>query len=368
MAEEVKVRVVQENSGTALKDAKRDIDALNGAGKGQGTGDPVREAVRKAAGHGHGAQGFSIAGTQREVTTLIREMATGMPSGRTVGALLGQLGVGRLLLNPFVIGLTTAIGAAAEYVSQQDKTRAMQQDLGEKRAAGVRLLDRMDRFSDNTAPYVGEEKELREKIAAASVHRQSLLNEANSGLGGRFAAAVGSEYYTKGWGGYKPQSALNLQAHDAETAQMQAQLAETEKRRQEKAKQSLDLEHDSIRANVNRNRKEMHRVDDLGQWWKDYRAELNKGTPEGEAQEIASDKTAITQRDRAGLFSRLINAKSGAADVAAAAALSREQRTGSAALGGIGRDQMDHLLAKHMAPLAHMSREQFQPRLKLGAS
>jgi hypothetical protein len=160
-----------------------------------------------------------------------------------------------------------------------------------------------------------------------------------------------------------------------EDGQASSERLARQKQYDERRKERAEFEALGIAANEKMAAGDLRGAQAIAQqvtWMRERDRLIKAGAPEWQAQEGAGAMVAAQARvgemRTAAHYARLVNVRSGGGDVARAAALSREQRMGSGGGGRVTHESLNALLSAHMAPLGHMSREQFQPRLKLGGS
>jgi hypothetical protein len=390
MAEEIKIKVKQEAEGTAIKDATKEAEKLKQTQAGTGAAGTAarsersseeshnrkrvqaekevtkekekQSAVAKASGHGKGGVNNAqmigdildqVTGSQGWVFRM-----RGLMNMRHMLGALGPMGLAGLGVGALAMG---AFGLVSHKVGEGDKEVAEQNRIRETRLSNARARARLKEFGTS-----GEAHSMvlgaQEKLDELKDQHFTIQDEMASGVFGHIDRALGTNFRRGILGKSEGQRRLEANEHDQATQRIQ--LAKAKQIEEKKFTEEGGM--DEIKEQEARNQgkvKEANALKDTVIWWQRYHAAKDQGADEATAQRAAGDAVFGEQKERAGSFANVVNARTGAAGAANLARLAMVQMglgdqsrvTGSLqAIFGQGKEAM--------AASDAIWREKFKPR------
>ncbi len=378
MAEEVKIVIREEAQGNAITAEQRKINDLHAAiaranaersrllqsataYEGKGMGDAAKSARSDAANYekdilrakkeiaeiekgitGEKAkQAIFSPRAKQELFTAGRNFAQGdFGQGvRSLSAAMGQIlpqittTIGRMAIlagGAAVAGIGIGAALIRARVGQADLDAAQQMAAAHAGETSTRGLLKLNSPLGGAGAAFSAEVESGDRLQQLRQQREDLEREAKSGILGRFFPS----FFTKGAGWYKPESARAIERNANEQRR-----AEEDARQQERIRQrqfdegegglGLQVERDRAQHSIAGNRALRIDMESLS-GLREYNRLVKEGASNTQALEGAHMKVR-EELYKQGLNAAggLVNARSGAGDIAAAASLAQSQGIGS---------------------------------------
>lgn len=223
-----------------------------------------------------------------------------------------------------------AYAGASAYYGQKDKDLALQDKIREESGASRDRLKRSARYATDAGQFAEGERDLEDERKKLIRQRETLEHRAQSGVAGRIDKALGSDFFTKGLGWYKPESARALEENAAEQERLRKEQAEHEHERKRNVER---FTRPSIEAQERMNHGDMkgaRALQDNVTWLKRYNELMKETKDDVELSRRGADaEIAAVQKERTGSYAHFINSRTSSAAAARIAAMAAgETQTG----------------------------------------
>ena len=277
-------------------------------------------------------QGFFSQRVRQQLVTLGRDTAFGGSPATTLSSVGGQglAGLGARIALPLA-AIAAVLGGLRIAVGQQDKNAELKEKLRVESATSTRRLGIAGTWRGTSGEVQSERFQTEDEIFQREQARPELQRKAQSGILGRLDKWTGLNFYTKGRFGYKPQSARDIGENEAEIARLRGLAPRQEELQQNKfsaGEGGLDLQlaRDRGQHSVSGIKAANEHQQELD-WLREYNRLRKEGASDAQAAEagnlkVKQDQWEIAQRAASGL----VDARSGAGDIARAASIAVSQQ------------------------------------------